>query len=906
MKRRFFAKEVVQTSNMDCGVASLKSILDSFGIASNYEKLRDTCKTDVNGTSIDRLEEVLCEIGFDAYQMIVPTEQLSHGDDSLYPAIAVVNIGNNIAHFVVIWRKVGRYLQIVDPAQGRYWIRADKFAHSHPYIYSDHMDQSNWLGCFAQWQREEFLAHQCTRLGINPELFTRSTQDIQSNWQTGAKADAILRFIAQLTEQESRFKGQMAEKLFQELFAQLNQSDPDNWFDIIPSHLWTIRPVQPWYADALVEQDETPQDNLFFCGALILKLSPTEAISERREPSDTTTDNLAQALATSNVSPFASIWSFIKTAGTISPTVILLSALLVSITTTAQAVAFKMLFEFDNLLAPGPLRAQIAIVVFFIVAGIAVVNVPLQLSVQKLSRRLEDQFRIALYEKLPKLKDSYFTSRLLSDLIERSHAVAAIEDIPALVVEFIQALCVVLLVFAGLIYLAPELALWLSLFVVVCLLMPLIAQHFVAQKDLNTRTLSGTLTRHYANALLGLFTVKVHSGEATVLSEQQQSLTRWARAADAQRKTTLAFSFAQDILTYGFAAVIIAMSVNQNTLVAPNILMVYWLLLLPGKAEALFVVVQQTPMVRNIILRLQEPLSASEDPIEQAQQLSTEPKQPEAATSITFKQASFSVAGEVALKQIDLEIRAGEHIAIVGTSGAGKSTLLSSLLGFAQLEQGELLIDGSPHSPAKIAQLRQQSAWLDPQVYLFKRSIIDNISYGSGHTGHLGEVLDEADLWPLIEGQPDSIHSDCGEAGSLLSGGEGQRVRLARALNKPNVTLALLDEPFRGLDKSTRVQLMTTVRKKWQSMTLVCVIHDVEEAKQFDRVVVLDDGAIVQQGSPQQLLSQGGAFKQLLEQETQVAQDWLGSGRWRRIKVANGNINQASGDHLGTAVEVER
>ena len=260
---------------------------------------------------------------------------------------------------------------------------------------------------------------------------------------------------------------------------------------------------------------------------------------------------------------------------------------------------------------------------------------------------------------------------------------------------------------------------------------------------------------------------------------------------------------------------------------------------------------------------------------------------------IHCQNACFSVEGEPILDNINIEIKPNCHLAIVGASGAGKSTFISSLLGFAKLDQGEMKIDGDDLSPEVIANVRRHATWLDPQVYLFKSSIIANITYGNVNSGQMGSVLDDANLWPLIEGLPNSIHTDCGEAGSQLSGGEGQRIRLARALNKSGVNLALLDEPFRGLDKGTRQQLMRTVRQKWQNITVICVSHDVSEALQFDQIAVLEDGKIVEQGSPEQLLAQDGALVRLLHHEQTVARQWLDNPAWRRVVVSDGSIQES-------------
>jgi ABC-type bacteriocin/lantibiotic exporter with double-glycine peptidase domain len=928
MSRRWLAKEVVQTSNMDCGVAGLKCILDSYGIQSNYEYLRDACKTDVNGTSIDRMEDVLNDIGFDSYQVVVPKEQLTYDTDALLPAIAVVNIGQNITHFVVIWRKVGNWLQICDPAQGRYWVRAKHFANNQLFIYRDHIETEQWQHCFEAWDRPHFLAQVKRKLGIGAAAFKKAMENSDTQWQPGAKVDAVLRFITYLADQDKKFTGKTAETLFNELLQAMENQPETEWYKTIPKAFWSCRTSDDWYTTAMEKEGLDASNHINFSGAVLLKVSPTERLKqpeptksaqpeskqqstasetedeasaetqaasetdeEEEERSGPEDEQIRQALTIPTKSPMRSVYEFVRTAGLISPTVVFLSAIVVGATVALQAMAFKLLFEFENLVAPGQLRINIALVIFFLTAGTAILNVPLQLTVQRISRRLEDQFRIALYEKLPRLKDEYFSSRLLSDLIERSHSVASIENIPSIMVNLIQTLTRLLVIYLGLIYLVPEATLWISLFTGACIIIPFIAQQILSQKDMVTRTLAGTLTRHYSNALLGLFTVKVHSGENTILNQQQESLTRWAKASNAQRKSMIRLSFVQDIVTYSLAALLIAHLVHTTSASSLNILYVYWLLQMPVRAEILFTVIQQYPGVKNIILRLQEPLCSAEDPIEEIEYSHV----PENAKGMEIQatHASFSVESEPILNDVNIHIKPGTHIAIVGASGAGKSTFVSALLGFGKLDTGEVLIDGKPLNTETIAEVRDHSTWLDPQVYLFKNSIIENITYGSGHTGHMGEVLDESNLWPIIEGLPDSIHTDCGEGGSQLSGGEGQRIRLARALNKPEVRLALLDEPFRGLDKPTRVQLMKTVREKWKDITVICVIHDVSEALQFDQVAVFKEGQIVEQGDPKALVETDGALSRLIKHETAVASEWLNNPNWRRISVKDGKIVEA-------------
>ncbi|NQZ06770.1 MAG: ATP-binding cassette domain-containing protein [Algicola sp.] len=884
IKRNWLAKEVIQTSEGDCEVAALKCILDSYGVDNNYEYLRDACKTDIQGATIDRMEEVLNEIGFDCQQAVVATAHITLKNHDLLPAITQVISNQNVAHFVVIWRQFGPWLQILDPAQGRYWIKATQFAEQQQCVYHNETSPKNWQKKFEQWQRPWFLDQLSTTLGINKTPFAQAMQDRNhinnhdNDWQPGAKVDAILRFISFLAKQDKSYHGEKATRLFSELLAKINQqSNVQQWYDIIPESFWCCRPSN--------------NDNIQYNGALLLKIRPSEQLKKAQSRAPTK-NKKKQSIAGKTLSPIRALFDFMTSIGVLTPSVVIFSALVVTMTMTLQVVSLKMLLEFESLIDSSALRSQIALIMFLLVCGIAIVSFAMNWVMRKIARHLEDQFRIAMYEKLPKLKDEYYASRLLPDLIERCHSVTAIAKTPKVVVDSLMAMVRITIIFIGLLYISPDDAPFLIVFFFFCLALPILAKNILSQKDLVARTLAGTLTRHYSNALLGLFTVKVHSGENTILNQQQESLTRWATASNNERQAYLKLTFIQDIITYGMAIILISYTVNTMTIHALNILYVFWVLKLPARAEQLLNSLERVPKVKNTVLRLQEPLSSVEDEIELAEPQSLKTSQQTAGMALQINKGSFSAGGQSILNDININIKPATHLAVVGGSGAGKSTFVSSLLGFGQLDSGEVLVDGDPLTPSKIACLRQQSSWLDPQVYLFKDSIVENILYGSTNTGRIGNVLDEANLWPLIEGLPDSIHTDCGEAGSKLSGGEGQRIRLARALNKPNVRLALLDEPFRGLDKPTRMALMKTVREKWRDQTLICVSHDVSEALQFDQIAVFENGKIVEQGSPEQLLKNNGPLQRLLDFEASVATQWLGNANWRRVSVDQGKSTE--------------
>src|SRR5262245_35152588 len=142
-KRRFLAPEVVQTSAMDCGPASLKCLLEGFGAPVSYGRLREACQTDVDGTSIDTMEEVAAQLGLEAEQVMAPADHLLLSESESLPAIVIVRLANGLTHFLVVWRTHGRYVQVMDPGMGRRWMSREQLI-SELYIHTATIPASAW------------------------------------------------------------------------------------------------------------------------------------------------------------------------------------------------------------------------------------------------------------------------------------------------------------------------------------------------------------------------------------------------------------------------------------------------------------------------------------------------------------------------------------------------------------------------------------------------------------------------------------------------------------------------------------------------------------------------------------------------------------------------------------------
>jgi ABC-type multidrug transport system fused ATPase/permease subunit len=300
---------------------------------------------------------------------------------------------------------------------------------------------------------------------------------------------------------------------------------------------------------------------------------------------------------------------------------------------------------------------------------------------------------------------------------------------------------------------------------------------------------------------------------------------------------------------------------------------------LPALGQEVALIAWQYPAYRNVTLRLLEPLGA----IEQPTPVSVAEPQLDGAVSIALDQVSVVAAGHRILRDINLVIPAGSHVAIVGASGAGKSSLAGLLLGWHRPATGSVLVNGTELGESRLDLLRAHTAWVDPAVQLWNRPLAENLRYGSALTVGIDHVIAAAELQRVIDRLPNGIETPLGEGGGLVSGGEGQRVRLGRALLRSNVRLAILDEPFRGLDSDQRHALLTRARELWRDATLIFISHDIREATSFERVLVMEEGTIVEDGH-------GPRLDAMLAAESAIRDEFWDGAEWRRLRLQDGHL----------------
>ncbi len=239
--------------------------------------------------------------------------------------------------------------------------------------------------------------------------------------------------------------------------------------------------------------------------------------------------------------------------------------------------------------------------------------------------------------------------------------------------------------------------------------------------------------------------------------------------------------------------------------------------------------------------------------------------------AVTFDRVSFTYpdTGIQALRNVSFELKPGEKMAVIGRTGSGKSTLADLMVRMYDVTEGAILLDGEDIQKLDLANLRRRVGYVPQDVFLFSDTIANNIAYGKkdAKREEIERFAQYAAVYDDIQGLSDGFDTMVGERGVTLSGGQKQRVSIARALIK-QPDIIILDDSLSAVDTNTENQIVSYFNESLADKTAIIVTHRIYASLQFDKIIVLADGTVAEEGVHQELIELGGYYADLFERQS--------------------------------------
>ncbi|HEY4244057.1 MAG TPA: ATP-binding cassette domain-containing protein [Kofleriaceae bacterium] len=874
-RRRAVIPEVIQISGTDCGPASLKSMFAGMGAELNYRVLREVCQTDIDGTSIATLDEVAQQLGLDSEEVMLPLDHVVLPEARALPAIIVTLTAGGRPHFIVLWKRVGPFVQVMDPAAGRHWTRVDTLL-ANLYQHTMSVPAEGWREWAGSDEAIATFERRLANVGVAsaPALITKALED--PSYASIAMLDAACRATEAMVRAGAVKRGRTASSLLQSMIAKAESGDVS-----IPDTYWSVRP------------NPDVDGELKFTGAVLVRVRGwREDAKDGEAPKAVMAAEIATDIVAEQPSSAKTLFALLGDDPKSIPVLVIAGLVIATFGRILQALMLRAILDLGRDLGTIGQRAAGIGVLAIVALFLLLIQVPISLGLLGIGRRLEVRLRKAYFEQLPKTEDRYFQSRLASDMASRCHNIQAMRTLPQLIAQALTISLEVLATTVALIWAAPHA--W-GIVVALCaatLILPLLAQALLFEPDMRVQSQLGALSKFTLNALVGLTPILIHGAERSLRRQQEQLLVSWTKARYWVQALAVGFEGLLMLVSYGLVVWLVYSYLAGNERASLVLLVVFWALRFPILGQRLLILSRSFPSAMNKVRRLLDIIGVVEEQQATARVVPADDG-PATGMAIAMEKVRVKGGGHTILDRVTLDIAPGEHVGIVGVSGAGKSTLVGMLLGWLRPARGEIKIDGAPLDDAGIEQLRRRTAWVDPAISIWNQSLLDNLRYGTDSTTgwSLDAALRGAEMLDILEALPEGLQTSLGEGGGLVSGGQGQRVRLARAMLRSNVRLAILDEPFRGLDRERRKRLLAESRRLWANITLLCVTHDVEHTTELDRVLVVEHGRIVENGAPKDLLANPASrYGELLRADQDNHSLLWGGERWRHWWLADGRL----------------
>jgi subfamily B ATP-binding cassette protein MsbA len=388
--------------------------------------------------------------------------------------------------------------------------------------------------------------------------------------------------------------------------------------------------------------------------------------------------------------------------------------------------------------------------------------------------------------------------------------------------------------------------------------------HWLREMSTATQDAMGDMTHILEETITGHKLVKVFGGQQYEKNRFQQAGDQVRRLAVKTEAISATSVFIVQLLIASALAMIIYIAAKQS---ATNAITVGGFVSLFTAMGMLFAPIKRLTKVND---QLQQGLAAAQSVFNLLDQASEQDVNPQTEDtliltgSVSFDNVSFTYPGQTqsALQTITLTIQSGETVALVGASGSGKTTLANLIPRFYTVTSGEILIDDKDIKTLPLSVLRKNLALVSQEVVLFNDTVAANIAYGemvNEPRTQIIAVAEAAYVLEFIEQMPNGLETMIGERGVKLSGGQRQRLAIARALLK-NAPILIFDEATSALDAQSERQIQQALEKLRHGRTLIIIAHRLSTITQADRIVVMDKGRIVEEGTHQTLLAKEGVY----------------------------------------------
>ncbi|WP_142687048.1 ABC transporter ATP-binding protein [Chitinophaga polysaccharea] len=478
--------------------------------------------------------------------------------------------------------------------------------------------------------------------------------------------------------------------------------------------------------------------------------------------------------------------------------------------------------------------------------------------------------RQTIYSHLIRLPMKFFLERRVGELSSRISSDISLlqETFTTTLAEFIRQMIIIIGGVVILLVTSPHLTLFMLAILPLMMVVAVVFGKFIRRFSKQVQEQVAASNTVVEETLQGVLNVKAFANEFFEIARYRQRTNEAARLGMKSGKFRGAFSSFIIMGIFGALVAVIWRGVSIGMPTADLLSFVLYSLFIGGSIAGL----------AEVYTNLQKSIGATEhlleildEPAEEISPVTAIAPENQLDGQISFRNISFHYPSRpdlTIMNDVSFDVYADQKVALVGPSGAGKSTIVSLLLRLYDPVSGSILFDGKESTAFPLSELRSQMAVVPQDVFLFGGTIAENIAYGKpGATQEeMEEAAKKANAWEFIQRFPLGLQTVVGERGIQLSGGQRQRIAIARAVLK-NPRILILDEATSALDSESEKLVQDALDKLMEGRTSIVIAHRLATVRQADKIIVLDKGRIVEEGTHNELIGQDGLYRTLSDMQ---------------------------------------